>query len=63
MIISEKQVTQLIQVAHNYLRITEQLYSSHPDLLSDCGKHNRIYVAQLLQEIALQQSEELKVIE
>jgi predicted nucleotidyltransferase len=63
MIISEKQVVQLIQIAHVYQTALDTLYKFDKTLLSNCGLHNKIEIANILMEIANQQSEELKVIE
>ncbi len=63
MIISEKQINELIMVAGVYIRLLENLHGINPDFLSHCGKHNKIHVANLLMEIANQQSQELKVVE
>lgn len=56
MIISEKQITHLIQIAYRYLRVLDQ----NEDSLTKNGKNNKIFVAHLLQTISDQQSEELK---
>lgn len=63
MIISEKQIMQLIQLGQLYLRQLHDLDRINPEFLSECGHYNKMHVAQLLQDIANQQSEELKVIE
>ncbi len=55
MIISEKQVHELMLVAHLYLRLLEQIAVQQQNALSDCGNHNKIHVAQLLQTIVSQQ--------
>ena len=55
-IISEKQVHQLITVAHIYLRLIEDIYRQQPDALSNCGNNNKLHVAKLLQDIVSQQS-------
>lgn len=55
MIISEKQVHELMIVAHIYLRLLEDIARQQPDALSDCGNHNKFHVAQLLQGIVNQQ--------
>ena len=60
MIISEKQIIQLIQIAHVYLNALETFYKFDKTILSALGLHNRIDVAKILMEIANQQSEELK---
>lgn len=54
---------QLIQLGHLYLRQLNDLDIIDPSLLSACGHHNKMHVAKILQDIANQQSEELKVIE
>lgn len=54
---------QLIQIAHVYLKALDTLYKFDKTLLTDCGLHNKIEVAQILMNIANQQSKELKVIE
>jgi hypothetical protein len=63
MIISEKQIMQLIQIAHVYLSAIERLASIDQTLLTDCGHHNKRHIASILMKIADQQSEELKTIE
>ncbi len=63
MIITEKQINELILVSHVYLRFLEDVTRIDPTLLSNCGNHNKFHVAKLLMEITNQQSEELKVIE
>jgi hypothetical protein len=63
MIISEKQINELMLVAGVYIRLLENLNGINPDFLSHCGKHNKTHVAKLLMEISNQQSEELEVIE
>ena len=55
MIISEKQVHELMMVAHIYLRLLEDIARQQPEALSDCGNHNKFHVAQLLQTIVNQQ--------
>lgn len=63
MIISEKQIIQLIQFSQSYVNALDTLYKFDKTLLSECGLHNKVHVARLLGQIAFQQSEELKVIE
>jgi hypothetical protein len=63
MIISERQINELILAAHVYLRLLENIDQINPDRLSDCGKHNKKHVANLLMEITKQQSNELRVFE
>lgn len=63
MIISEKQIMQLIQIAHIYLNAIDTLSKIDHTLLTDCGHHNKKHIASLLMKIADQQSEELEVIE
>jgi hypothetical protein len=63
MIISEKQVMQLIQFAQVYLNALDQLYKIDKTLLSPCGLHNKFSVSKILMDITNQQSEELKFIE
>lgn len=63
MIISEKQIIQLMQFSQVYLNALERLHDIEKSLLTPCGLHNRVEVAKLLMQIANQQSEELKVIE
>lgn len=63
MIISEKQIQELMLVAHVYVRLLEDLSRIDNTILSGCGNHNKTYVAKLLMEITSQQSDELKVIE
>ena len=60
MIISEKQITDLMQVAQLYLRVLDNLTRIDPDLVSECGRHNLKNVASLLQTINEQQCTELK---
>lgn len=55
MIISEKQVHELMMVAHVYLRLLEDIHRQQPEALSAGGNHNKIHVAQLLQTIVSQQ--------
>ncbi len=63
MIISEKQILQLIQIAHVYLRSIETIASIDQTLLTDCGHHNKHSIAKILMAIQEQQSEELKEVE
>ena len=63
MIISEKQIMQLMQISQVYMNALDTLYKFDKTLLSECGLHNKIEVANILMQIANQQSEELKVIE
>ncbi len=63
MIVSEKQIIQLMQIAHTYQNALETLYKFDQTLLSGCGLHNKVEIAKLLMTIANQQSTELKVIE
>jgi hypothetical protein len=60
MIISEKQIIQLIQIAHIYLNAIDTLAAIDKTLLTDCGHHNKKHIASILMTIAEQQSEELK---
>lgn len=60
MLISDRQVNELMMVALVYVRILENLSNLDESFLSDCGKHNKVHVAKLLQEIVSQQSTELK---
>jgi len=60
MIISEKQILQLIQIAHIYLSAIDTLSQIDKSLLTDCGHHNKRHIASILMKIADQQSEELK---
>jgi len=62
MIISEKQIIQLMQFAQVYINALDSLYAFEPSLLSDCGLHNKVHVANLLMTIGSQQSDELKEI-
>lgn len=55
MIISEKQVHELMIVAHIYLRLLEDIARQQPEALSDCGNKNKFHVANLLQTIVSQQ--------
>lgn len=55
MIISEKQVHELMMVAHVYLRLLEEIARQHPEALSDSGNHNKLHVAKLLETIVSQQ--------
>ncbi len=63
MIISDKQIMQLIQIAHVYLSAIDTLARIDKTLLTDCGHHNKKHIASILMKIADQQSEELKVID
>ncbi len=63
MIISEKQIIQLIQIAHIYLNAMDTLAQIDETLLTNCGHHNKKHIASLLMKIADQQSEELKAVE
>ena len=63
MIITEKQIIDLMQVAQLYLRLLENISNVCPENLSACGQHNRVHVANMLQNINEQQSTKLKVIE
>lgn len=56
MIISEKQVHELMMVAHVYLRLLEDIGRQQPEALSECGNKNKMHVAHLLQTIVSQQS-------
>ncbi len=60
MIISEKQIIQLIQIAHVYLSAIDTLAEIDKTLLTDCGHHNKKHIASILMKIADQQSEQLK---
>lgn len=60
MIISEKQILQLMQFSQAYVIALDSLYQFDKTLLSDCGLHNKVHVARLLQDITNQQSSELK---
>lgn len=62
MIISEKQIMQLIQIAHVYLSALDQLHSVDETLLTKCGLHNKKHIASILMTIAEQQSTELMVL-
>lgn len=63
MIISEKQVHELMMVAHIYLRLLEDIGRQQPEALSECGNKNKSYVANLLQDIASQQCTKNMVIQ
>jgi hypothetical protein len=63
MIISEKQVHDLMMVAHVYLRLLEDIGRQQPEALSECGNTNKRYVAFLLQEITSQQCTKHRVIQ
>ena len=63
MIISEKQILQLMQIANAYLNTLGALYRFDKNLLDDGGLNNKEAITELLQNIANQQSQELKVIE
>lgn len=60
MLISEKQIMQLIQIAHIHLNALETLSKVDKTLVTNCGHHNRKHIASILMTIADQQSEELK---
>lgn len=62
MLISEKQIIQLMQIAHTYQNSLETLYKFDKTLLTKCGLHNKEAIAKILSTIANQQSTELKVI-
>lgn len=61
MIISEKQIQQLIHVAGEYRR--ELLTQVMRDCLTEAGKKELETICQLIGAILSQQSEELKVVE
>lgn len=63
MIISEKQILELMQFSQVYVNALDTLYKFDKRLLSECGLHNKVHVAKLLMEITNQQSEEPKVFE
>jgi len=63
MIISEKQIMQLMQFSQVYVYALDHLYEIDKSLLTPCGLHNKTHVAKILMNIANQQSDELKVIE
>jgi hypothetical protein len=63
MIISEKQIIQLMQIAHIYLNAIDTLSTIDKTILTDCGHHNKKHIASILETIANQQSIELKDIE
>ena len=60
MIISDKQIMQLMQFSQSYVTALDTLYQFDKTLLSNCGLHNKIVVAELLMQIANQQSDELR---
>jgi hypothetical protein len=62
MIISEKQIMELINIAGIYLNALEQLYKFDQSLLTNAGLHNKKYIADFLTQITTQQSEQLKEI-
>lgn len=62
-IISEKQVNELMLVAHLYLRLLDQIALYQPEAISECGNKNKVHVAILLQEIANQQCSKHMVIQ
>lgn len=55
MIISEKEVHELMLVAHCYLRLLEDIHRQNPECLSECGENNKRHVAALLQGITSKQ--------
>ncbi len=63
MIISEKQIQELMLVAHVYVRLLEDLSRVDSTILSSCGNHNKTHVAKLLMEIISQQSNKLEAVE
>ena len=63
MIISEKQIIQLMQIAHTYQHALDTLYRFDQTLLTGCGLHNKVEIAKILMAIADQQSTELKTID
>lgn len=60
MIISEKQILQLIQIAHVHLNALDTLSQIDETLVTNCGHHNKKHIASILMKIADQQSEQLK---
>lgn len=60
MLISEKQIIQLIQIAHVHLSALETLSEIDKTLVTNCGHHNRKHIASILMQIADQQPDELK---
>jgi predicted transcriptional regulator len=63
MIISEKEVHELMLVAHCYLRLLEEIHRQQPECLSECGVNNKRHVADLLQSITRKQSVKDVVVE
>lgn len=63
MIISEKQVHELMMVAHIYLRLLEDIGRLQPEAISECGHNNKLHVANLLQDITNQQCVQNMVIQ
>jgi len=59
MIISEKQVYQLIQIANIYLDVMRAVESIDKTWITECGSNNKKNVEMLVQEICDQQSDKL----
>jgi len=59
MIITEKQIMQLIQMGHVYLNSLETLSQMNNKILTACGHHNKKAIAEILMTIANQQSSKL----
>lgn len=60
MLISDRQICQLLETAQCYIHLLNKLSEINTELLSKCGDHNRVYVARLVNEVVEQQSQELK---
>ena len=63
MIISEKQIAQLIQLTQSYLTDLEALEKIDSRLINERGVHNKTVMVNLLTQIASQQSDKLEVVE
>jgi hypothetical protein len=59
MIISEKQVLQLMQFAQLYIYALDALHKFDGTILTNCGLNNKINAAKILLDIKNQQSPEL----
>ncbi len=61
MIISERQINQLIAIAHNYVKENKRYEAV--GAITETGKHNMSSAEELLMRIWAQQSSELKTVE
>lgn len=63
MLITEKQIMQLINIAHLHLGFLKSVHETDKTLLTEEGLHNMTHIGALLENITAQQSEEIKEIE